>query len=66
MCRDQGDLILTCGADDHEQLADDWKVVHSAHFLGHASGVIAKDLADGYEAERETSDSSWLRSAVTE
>jgi hypothetical protein len=68
VCRDDdGDLILSCGADDHEQSPEDWLVVHRHHLLDHdpgPHGVI--DLADNSQAEREAPGAPWIRGDLTD
>jgi hypothetical protein len=66
-CREDGDLILACGADDHDQSIDDWKVVHSGHLLDLDSSLSAiPDLADHEEAERAAVDAPWTLGSITD
>lgn len=67
VCREDDDLVLACGSDDHEQSADDWMVVHSGHLVdldGSLTEVL--DLADNQQAERTAIGSPWLRGPLTE
>jgi hypothetical protein len=61
-CREDGDLVLACGVDGHEQSTDDWRVVHSAHLLDlDASLTAITDLANNEVVERAAVGKSWTR-----
>ena len=65
-CREDADVILACGADDHEQSIDDWKVVHRGHLLDLDSSLMAiPDLADHEEAERVAVGKPWTVRPIT-
>lgn len=66
-CREDGDLVLACGEDDHQQSADDWKVVHRAHLLDRdATLAEIDDLADGERAERAAGGGIFLRGRLSD
>lgn len=66
-CREAGDMILACGADDHEQSIDDWKVVHRGHLLDLDSSLAAiTGLADNEQAERAALGKPWNRGPITD
>lgn len=59
-CREDGDLMFSCGGFDHEQSTQDWKVVHSAHVIdADTTTARAVALVDGEQAERESIDQAW-------
>lgn len=58
------DQIVACGGDDHEQSADDWKVVHLDHELEKDETVgLILELEKGERAERRSVADSWIRTA---
>lgn len=64
-CREDGDLILACGGEDHDQSTDDWKVVHPSHlFDGDPTLTAAADLREGEQAERPTVGAPWERGPI--
>jgi hypothetical protein len=67
VCREYGDLILTCGGRDHEQSADDWKVIHRSHLLDlDASLAEVVDVADDEQFERAAVGEPWNRAPLEE
>ena len=65
VCREDGDLVVACGADDHAQSAEDWKVVHAQHVVDDdASLAEIIELPDGMQAERFTVGGLWTRSPI--
>lgn len=67
VCREDGDLIFSCGANDHEQSPADWLVVHGHHLLDLDPGLHAViDVADGSQAEREALGAPWTWGELTE
>lgn len=53
VCREDDDLMFTCGGTDHEQSADDWKVLHARHlFDADPSLAEAASVAEGKQVER--------------
>lgn len=62
---EDGDQILACGGNDHEQSADDWTVVHLAHELAKDDTVgLIVDMARGERAERRSVADSWSRTVL--
>lgn len=65
VCREDGDLILSCGGGDHEQSADDWKVIHSRHLIElDPSAAEAVAVADGEQVERTAIGEPWVRAPL--
>jgi len=65
-CREAGDMIFACGADDHGQSTDYWKVVHRGHLLAlDTSRAAITDLADSEQAERVVLGEPWTRGRIT-
>lgn len=65
-CREAEDMIFACGADDHEQSTDYWKVVHPGHLLDLDTSLTAvTDLADNEQAERAALGEPWTRGPIT-
>jgi hypothetical protein len=65
-CREDGDLVLACGGEDHRQSADDWKVAHLGHALDRDTTVAeVADLPEGTQAERAAVGEPWILSAST-
>ena len=65
VCRERDDWIFACGADDHAQSTDDWKVMHAGHLLdrdGTLRHVV--DLDEGQQAERTAIDEPWKRGPI--
>lgn len=66
-CREDGDLVLACGADDHQQSTDDWKVVHRGHLLDLDASLIGiVDLAENEQAERAAVEEPWTRAPLSD
>lgn len=64
-CREDGDLMFSCGADDHDQSIADWKVVHRAHLTNADSTIIAVvDVANGEQAVRSAIAEPWVRGPI--
>jgi hypothetical protein len=60
--RQDGDLIMSCGGDDHDQSTDDWEVVHRGHLLELDAELDAiPDLADNEQARRAAVGEPWTR-----
>lgn len=65
VCREDDDLMLTCGGTDHEQSADDWKVTHSHHLVDldpSLTGAVA--VTDGEQVERTAVSEPWVRAPL--
>jgi len=66
-CREAGDMIVACGAADHEQSIDHWKVVHRGHLLDLDPSLMAiTGLADHEQAERAALGEPWTRGPITD
>jgi hypothetical protein len=61
--KDEGDLVLTCGGEDHAFPGiDDWATAHPSHFTaGDRALGIVRVLSDGEWALRERVGSPWRR-----
>jgi hypothetical protein len=67
VCRQDGDLVLTCGGRDHEQSADDWKVIHSGHLVDLDPSLAgAVTVANGEQVERTAIDKPWVSAPLEE
>lgn len=67
VCREDGDLVMACGANNHEQSPDHWKVIHPRHVLERDRSVgLVTDLTDGQQAERASIDRPWERGPLTD
>lgn len=61
VCREDGDLIMTCGGDDHGQTVEDWKVIHSGHLFSLDKSLDGlPGLGDNRQAERSDVGASWI------
>ena len=66
-CRQDGDLIVACGGDDHDQSTDDWEIVRRGHLLELEPELDAiPDLADNEEARRAAVGEPWTRGPITD
>lgn len=65
ICVDDGETVLTCGGNDHEQRAEDWKVMHLAHLRAADATLEPVDtLADGQQAERLEVGAPWKHGPI--
>lgn len=61
VCREDGDLIMTCGGDDHGQTVADWKVIHSGHLVTRDENLDGvPELGPNEQAERPRVGASWV------
>ena len=66
-CRKDGDLILACGGDDHDQSTEDWEVVPRGHVLELDAELDAiPDLAGNEQARRTAVGEPWTRGPISE
>lgn len=65
--RPDGDWCFLCGAADHENNENSYKVVGIGHVLEHDDRIReVMNLAPDWEAERKDIQSDWLRTLITD